>query len=101
MTLIAGVVAGAMTLSAFTKSEPKNDRSTIVATGEMTDGCSFRVVSAIPSTSGTKVTITVSVEPTFTPTEDGTYTVVVKPEGKLNRGFCCSLFHDDRKHLVN
>ena len=84
MTLIAGVVAGAMTLSAFTKSEPKNDSNTIVATdAEVTDNCSFEVTNVSPSISGTTVTITVSIEPTFTPSENSYYEVVVKPKGSL------------------
>ena len=45
--------------------------------------CSFKVTDANPSINGTTVTITVTVEPAFTPSEKGTYTVVVKPEGQL------------------
>lgn len=45
--------------------------------------CSFKVTDAKPDISGTTVTITVSVEPTFTPSEKGNYTVVVKPQGQL------------------
>lgn len=47
------------------------------------DNCSFEVVSASPSISGTKVTIKVYVEAAFTPSENGTYTVIVKPQGQL------------------
>lgn len=83
MTLIAGVVAGAMTLSAFTKGEPKNDCTTIETTEEMADGCSFEVTDVSPSISGTTVTITVAVEPTFTPSGNVHYQVVVKPKGSL------------------
>ena len=80
MTLIAGVVAGAMVLTAFTE----NDSNTIVATeGEMGGDCSFEVTNVSPSISGTTVTITVSVEPTFTPQKGGSYEVVVKPKGSL------------------
>ena len=79
VTLIAGVLAGAMTLSAFSKSEP----NTIVSTEKMADGCSFVVTDASPSIYNTTVTIKVYVEAAFTPSENGSYTVVVKPEGRL------------------
>ena len=45
--------------------------------------CSFEVTNAEPTISGTTVTITVTVEPTSTPKEEGHYTVVVKPQGQL------------------
>lgn len=48
------------------------------------DNCSFEVTNAVPSISGTKVTITVTVEAAFTPSESGWYTVVVKPVGQLS-----------------
>ena len=85
MTLIAGIVAGAIMLSAFTKSEPKNDSNPIVATEDMNGGdCSFEVTDAIPSINGTTVTITVKVQPTFTPSQrDKKYVVVVKPRGEM------------------
>ena len=47
------------------------------------DNCSFEVISAEPSISGTKVTIRVYVEAAFTPLESGDYTVVIKPQGQL------------------
>ncbi|MCR4664179.1 MAG: hypothetical protein K5660_02315 [Paludibacteraceae bacterium] len=47
------------------------------------DNCSFEVTDAIPSISGTKVTITVTVQATFTPSERGHYKVVIKPQGQL------------------
>lgn len=84
ITLIAGIVAGTMTLSAFTKSEPKNYSNTIVATdAEVTDNCSFEVTNVSPSINGTTVTITVTVRPTFSPSKGARYVVVVKPKGSL------------------
>lgn len=83
MALIAGVLAGAMTLSAFSKSEPKNDSNTIMTTEEMADNCSFDVTDVTPSISGTTVTLKVRIVPTFAPDKRGRYTVVVKPNGSL------------------
>lgn len=83
VALIAGVVAGTMALSAFTKSEPKNDCNTIVTTTEMSDGCSFEVINVYSTISGTKVTVNVTVAPSFTPEGSGSYTVIVKPNGSL------------------
>ena len=83
MTLIAGIAAGAMTLSAFSKSEPSNGSNTIEATEETAGDCSFEVTDVDPSISGTTVTLKVKVRPTFTPEGDGSYRVVVKPNGDL------------------
>ena len=47
--------------------------------------CSFAVTSANANPQGTTVTITVNVRPTFTPTEDGFYTIVVVPTGQWAR----------------
>lgn len=49
----------------------------------MAQGCHFEVTDADPSISGTKVTITVTVVPTFKPNDDGDYEVVIKPQGQL------------------
>ena len=83
MTLIAGIAAGAMTLSAFSKSEPSNGSNTIEATEETAGDCSFEVTDVDPSISGTTVTLKVNVRPAFTPEGTGSYRVVVKPNGNL------------------
>ena len=45
--------------------------------------CRFEVTDATPSISGTRVTITVTVKPAFTPSGSGNYEVVIKPQGQL------------------
>lgn len=49
----------------------------------MAQDCHFEVTNAKPSISGTKVTITVTVVPAFTPSGSGKYEVVIKPQGQL------------------
>lgn len=82
ISLIASVIVSAMMLSAFTKLETTKDNSNSIVTSE-NENCSFQVIEANPSISGTTVTITVKVRPAFKPTEVGNYTVVVKPTGNL------------------
>lgn len=46
--------------------------------------CSFEVTNVSPSIYGSTVTLTVTVEPTFTPNnQEESYEVVVKPTGEL------------------
>lgn len=56
-----------------------------IGMGANAQDCSFEVTNANPSIYGTKVTITVTVEPTFTPDtkEQCEYEVVVKPQGQM------------------
>ncbi|MBQ9254900.1 MAG: hypothetical protein IJ180_09035 [Bacteroidales bacterium] len=82
VTLIASVIVSAMMLSAFTKLETTKDNSNSTVTSE-NENCSFQVIEANPSISGTTVTITVKVKPAFKPTKEGEYPVVVKPTGNL------------------
>lgn len=80
LLLIAGIgmCANAQQSSLETADEENNYFVELTA-----DNCSFEVTSANPSISGTKVTIRVTVATTFTPSERGTYVVVVKPQGQL------------------
>lgn len=80
LLLIAGIgmCANAQQSSLETADEENNYFVELTA-----DNCSFEVTSAEPSISGTKVTIRVTVATTFTPSEKGTYVVVVKPQGQL------------------
>lgn len=79
LILIAGIgmCANAQQSSLETTDEQKNYFVELNA-----DNCSFEVVSATPSIKGTKVTITVTVEAAFTPSESGYYTVIVTPVGQ-------------------
>ena len=73
-----GMCAHAQQSSMETTDEQSNSFVELTA-----DNCSFEVVSAKPSISGTKVTITVTVEAAFTPSESSSYTVIVTPVGQL------------------
>lgn len=73
-----GMCAHAQQSSMETTDEQSNSFVELTA-----DNCSFEVVSASPSISGTTVTIKVYVEAAFTPAESGSYTVIVKPQGQL------------------
>lgn len=80
--LIMGIVCSLM-LSSFTKNESSQNNESIDSYMAAGDDCRFEVTNTKPSISGTKVTITVTVRPAFTPTESGEYTVVVRPQGPL------------------
>ena len=57
--------------------------------------CSFEVTNVSSSISGSTVTLTVTVEPTFTPNNQEFYEVVVKPTGELR-----SLLDSQRKSVT-
>lgn len=80
LLLVAGIgmCANAQQSSLETTDEQNSNFVELTA-----DNCSFEVTDASPSISGTRVTIRVTVAATFTPSERGSYVVVVKPEGRL------------------
>lgn len=80
--LIMGIVCSLM-LSSFTKNESSQNNESSDSYMAAGDDCRFEATNAKPSISGTTVTITVTVRPAFTPSEKGSYRVVVRPRGPL------------------
>ncbi len=80
--LIMGIVCSLM-LSSFTKNESSQNNENSDSYMAAGDDCRFEVTNAEPSISGTTVTIKVTVRPAFTPSEAGSYRVVVRPRGPL------------------
>lgn len=83
MALIIVSVVCTLMLSSFTKNESSQNNESSDSYMAAGDDCRFDATDAKPSISGTTVTITVTVRPAFTPTESGSYTVVVRPQGPL------------------
>ena len=81
ITLIAGILVSAMMLSAFSKNSINTFDKAIISSNE--DNCSFEVTDIYSDIEKTTVTIKVYIEPSFSPSEDGDFTVIVKPKGKL------------------
>lgn len=81
ITLIAGILVSAMMLSAFSKNSINTFDKAIISSNE--DNCSFEVTDISSDINRTTVTITVYIEPSFSPSEDGYFTAIVKPKGKL------------------
>lgn len=80
--LIMGIVCTLM-LSSFTKNESSQNNESSDSYMAAGDDCRFEATNAEPSIKETTVTITVTVRPTFTPIEEGYYTVVVHPQGTM------------------
>ena len=81
LLMVAGI---GMCAHAQQSSSAENNAQGCYLAENMADECSFAVDEVEPSISGTRVTIKVTVRPTFTPDKEGEYIVVISPTGRLS-----------------